>query len=118
MTKHHVIVFSRAVVRAAQLLELSQSELADILGISAATASRIADDRRVLKPGSKPWQLAVLFIRMFRSLGAMVASDDVAARVWLRGPNVALAGVPLKLIRGPGGLVRTINYLDAVRTNH
>ena len=54
-------------------------------------------------------------MRLFRSLDAIVGSDDAAAQAWLRGDNQALGGVPLALIREPAGLVRTVDYLDAAR---
>jgi transcriptional regulator with XRE-family HTH domain len=108
-------VLSRATVRAARLLGVAQSELARIIGVSEATASRLASGQRALEPGSKPWQLAALFVRSFRSLDAIVGSDDTAARAWLRSDNTALGGVPLVLMHDPAGLVRTVDYLDAAR---
>jgi transcriptional regulator with XRE-family HTH domain len=108
-------VLSRATVRAARFLALAQADLADVIGVSGATLSRLANGRKSLEPGSKPWQLAALFVRLFRSLDAIVGSDDSAARAWLRSDNLALGGVPLELIRDPGGLVRTVDYLDAAR---
>jgi transcriptional regulator with XRE-family HTH domain len=109
------LVLSRATVRAARFLEVAQADLAEIIGVSAATLSRLAHGRKALEPNSKPWQLAALFVRLFRSLDAIVGSDDVAARSWLRSANSALGGVPLALIREPAGLVRTVDYLDAAR---
>ncbi len=106
---------SRATVRAARFLGLAQSDLAPVLGVSAATLSRLASGQRQLEPGSKPWQLAALFVRLFRSLDAIVGSDDAAAQAWLRSDNSALGGVPLELIRDAAGLVRTVDYLDAAR---
>ena len=108
-------VLSRATVRAARFLALPQAELADVIGVSAATLSRLANGQRQLEPGSKPWQLAALFVRLFRALDAIVGSDDAAAQAWLRSENSALGGVPLDLIRDPAGLVRTVDYLDAAR---
>ena len=108
-------VLSRATVRAARLLGVAQADLAEVIGVSGATLSRLANGRRLLEPGSKPWQLAALFVRLFRSLDAIVGSDDAAARAWLRSDNQALGGVPLSLIRDPAGLVRTVDYLDAAR---
>ena len=86
-----------------------------MIGVSTATLSRLVNGQRQLEPGSKPWQLAALFVRLFRSLDAIVGSDDDAARAWLRSENQALGGVPLTLIREPAGLVRTVDYLDAAR---
>jgi Protein of unknown function (DUF2384) len=108
-------VLSRATVRAARWLDVAQSDLAAIIGVSGATLSRLANGHKQLQPGSKPWQLAALFVRLFRSLDAIVGSDDSAARAWLRSENSALGGVPLALIRDPAGLVRTVDYLDAAR---
>jgi hypothetical protein len=109
------VVLSRATVRAARFLAIPQTELAHVIGVSGATLSRLAHGQKQLISGSKPWQLAALFVRLFRSLDAIVGSDDVAARAWLRSKNLALGGVPLELIREPAGLVRTVDYLDAAR---
>ncbi|HEY7963749.1 MAG TPA: MbcA/ParS/Xre antitoxin family protein [Steroidobacteraceae bacterium] len=108
-------VLSRATVRAARFLGVAQADLAQVIGVSDATLSRLANGQKYLDPGSKPWQLAALFVRLFRSLDAIVGSDDAAAQAWLRGDNQALGGVPLALIREPAGLVRTVDYLDAAR---
>ena len=108
-------MLSRATVRAATLLGIAQLDLADIIGVSPATMSRIASGRKQLEPGSKPWQLAALFVRLFRDLDAIVGSNDAAAAAWMRGEHLALGGVPLDLARDPGGLVRTVDYLDAAR---
>jgi transcriptional regulator with XRE-family HTH domain len=107
-------VLSHATIRAARLLGLSQAALADVLGVSAATMSRVASGQKTLEPGSKPWQLAALFVRLFRALDAIVGSDE-AARAWLRGGNAGLGGIPIDLIRDPAGLSRVVDYLDASR---
>ena len=109
------VILSRALVRAARLLAVAQTDLAQVIGVSGATLSRLANGHKHLERGSKPWQLAALFVRLFRSLDAIVGSDDAAARAWLRSDNHALGGVPLTLIRDPAGLVRTVDYLDAAR---
>lgn len=106
---------TKAALRAASHLGIAQSELARILGLSPATVSRLANGRRRLEPDSKSWQLAALLVRLFRSLDAIVGSDDAAARAWLRSDNTALGGVPLDLLRDAAGLVRTVDYLDAAR---
>lgn len=109
------MVLARATVRAAQFLGVPQSDLADIIGVSTATVSRLANGQKSLEAGSKPWQLAALFVRLFRSLDAIVGSDDGAAKEWLRSENLALGAIPLELLHDPAGLVRTVDYLDAAR---
>lgn len=106
---------TKALVRAADLLGLSQAALADVLGASRATVSRLVRGAYTLDPGRrKEWELALLFVRVFRSLDA-VAGHGERARAWMSGPNLALGGRPVDLIRSAEGLVRTVQYLDAAR---
>ena len=108
-------VLSRAAVRAARLLGLSQRALAGILGISEATASRLCAGKYVLSPErAKEWELAVLLVRLFRSLDALWGHGD-AARAWLAAENTALGAAPADLLPSVAGLVRVVTYLDNAR---
>jgi transcriptional regulator with XRE-family HTH domain len=109
------VVLSKAVVRAARLLGLTQQQLAAVLGVSAATASRLAAGTYILSADrAKEWELSRLFVRLFRSLDALWGHGD-EAHAWLATPNVALAARPVDLIVGIEGLVRVVAYLDAAR---
>lgn len=108
-------VLAKATVRAASLLELTQAELAPILGVSRATVSRIAAGTYALAPEQKTWELAALFVRLFRSLDALVGSNEAQARAWLNSENTALGAVPRRLLATAEGLVRVVQYLDAAR---
>lgn len=108
-------VLTGAVLRTAALLELSQARIAAILGISPATVSRMAAGAYALDESRKEWELATLLVRLFRSLDAVVGSNDATARAWLNGDNRALGGKPLEVIRSAEGLVRAVHYLDAAR---
>jgi DNA-binding XRE family transcriptional regulator len=105
----------KAVLRAASLLGLAQAELAPVLGVSRSTMSRIAAGDYVLAPGQKAWELAALFVRLYRALDALVGSNDAQARAWLNGENSALGAAPRRLIPTAEGLVRVVQYLDAAR---
>jgi len=108
-------VLSKAVVRAARLLSFSQRELAHILGVSEATASRlVAGSYRLSSSRTKEWELALLLVRLFRSLDALWGHEE-AARTWLSTDNVALSARPVDLIPSVEGLVRVVNYLDNAR---
>lgn len=108
-------VLTKAVRRAATLLGISQQELATIIGVSPATVSRMADGRFLIAPRSKTGELALLFLRVFRSLDALVGGQVEAAKAWLAAPNSHLGGIPAELIRKVEGLGRVAEYLDAVR---
>jgi DNA-binding XRE family transcriptional regulator len=108
-------VLTGAVMRASALLEITQSCLAQILGLSPSTVSRMANGTYALDAQKKEWELGALFIRLFRSLDALIGSNDAAARVWLNGQNQGLAGRPIDLIRSTEGLVRVVQYLDSAR---
>jgi transcriptional regulator with XRE-family HTH domain len=109
------VVLTGAVLRACALLEISQTGLAQILGLSPSTISRMANGTYTLDDQKKEWELGALFVRLFRSLDAVIGSNDAAARGWLNGENSALAARPIELIRSTEGLVRVVQYLDAAR---
>ena len=108
-------VLTRATVRAAELLGLQNNELARIIGVSSATVSRYKSQSSGIAPSSKVGELALLLIRVFRSLDPLVGSDDEKRKAWMHSPNKALNGVPAELVLKPDGLVRTLAYLDGMR---
>lgn len=114
-------VVTKGVVRAAERLGLSNRVLAGLLGVSEATVSRMTAKKSPaayqLDPGSKPYELAILFLHLYRSLYALVDGDVVAARAWLRNDNTALGATPLSQIVTVAGLVNVIGYLDTRRTH-
>jgi hypothetical protein len=108
-------VVTKAALRAAARLGLPNRVLASILGLSEATISRMGSGSYVLRPGDKPFELAILFLRLFRSLDAIVGGDALAARRWLENENTALGAAPLTLVGSVSGLVNVVGYLDARR---
>lgn len=108
-------VLSKAVVRTAALLGFSQREVAAVLGVSDATASRLFSGRYLLSPDrAKEWELARLLVRMFRSLDALWGHGEEARR-WLSTDNLALGAPPADLVGSVEGLVRVVTYLDNAR---
>ncbi len=109
-------VVLNAAVRAADLLGISQAQLARIVGVDPSTLSRRSRSGKGLDPRSKEYEAALLWIRLFRSLDAIVGGHDTSARAWLTSPNLAFAGQrPRDLIDDTEGLVRVLQYLDAHR---
>jgi hypothetical protein len=108
-------VLSKAAVRAAEHLGISNALLGTILGISDASVSRLKAGNYLLPRGSKHFELAQLFVRLFRGLDAIMGGDDKASRSWLRSENLALRGRPIDLIQTVTGLTNTVAYVDSRR---
>jgi hypothetical protein len=108
-------VVTKAALRAAGRLGLPNRVLARTIGLSEASVSRMSAGGYTLTPGDKAFDLAVLFVRLYRSLDAIVHGDEAVARAWLTQPNDALGGVPVALMQSVPGLVHTVAYLDARR---
>ena len=116
-TNHHsaAAVLSKATVRAAEQLEVRQAQLAKVLGLSAATTSRLAAGTWLLPQDSKSWELAAGFVRLYRSLAAVTGGKAQAMRDWLHSANDALGGEPAERILTAEGLFHVVQYLDAAR---
>lgn len=108
-------VLTKAALRAADRLGLSGRQLAGIVGVSEATVSRWKRGDSLLESGSKPFELAALLVRTFRSLDAITGGDEAVARRWLTSPNTALAARPVERMMQLQGLVDVATYLDARR---
>ncbi len=107
-------VLGKAVIRAADRLALSHALLARIPGVSAPTITRLYSGEYRLDQRRKEWELALLFVRVFRSLDSIVGNEQ-AARLWLGSDNRALGARPVDLLPQAEGLVRVVHYLDASR---
>jgi hypothetical protein len=108
-------VVTKAALRAADQLDVTARIFAAVIGVSEATVSRMRKQEFALEQGSKPFELAVLFVRLFRSLDAITGGDETVSRAWLKNFNTDLDGKPLEKILTIPGLFNVIAYLDARR---
>ena len=108
------VVLTRATQRAPERLGLQNKALAQIIGVSAASVSRLGDTR-LIDPSTKEGELAILFLRLFRSLDSLLGGDEEACRKWLHADNTHLEGTPAQMIESVQGLVRVAEYVDAMR---
>ena len=107
-------VVLKATMRAADKLKINNRTLARIVGLSESSISRMRKGDFLLEKG-KAFELALLFIRLYRSLDAVVGGDDAVSAAWLANKNNALDGTPLALIQTVSGLTNVIQYLDSRR---
>jgi uncharacterized protein (DUF2384 family) len=108
-------ILSEAIGRVAGFWKLTNVEVGRILGVSGPTASRLRSGGYALERGMKPFELAQYLLRLFRSLDALMGSDDEAAGRWLRTANADLEGRPVDLIQTLPGLVAVADYVDGFR---
>lgn len=108
-------VLSQAVLKVAQLWGLGNEQLGAILGLSDSTVSRLRNGKLTLKRGSKGFELGQYLVRLFRSLDALMGSDDEAARSWLTTVNRDLQAAPITLLSTIRGLISVCDYVDGYR---
>lgn len=121
-------VVTKALLRAAEALGLSQKELARTVGVSEATMSRISRRRTsasaergaaatLIATTRKEGELALLLLRVYRSVDALLGGDAQKIRAWFGAENTHLGGVPRERVQTAEGLVTVALYLDAMRGN-
>jgi uncharacterized protein (DUF2384 family) len=106
---------SEAIVRIAEFWTLSNTKLGAILGLSAPTISRLKRGTSELDPASKSFEAGQFLLRLFRSLDALLGSDDAAARRWLDTVNLDLAAKPIDKLDTMRGLIEVCDYVDFYR---
>ena len=94
---------------------MTNAKLGAVLGLSAATVSRLRSGQAKLDPASKSFEAGQFLLRLFRSLDALLGSDDQAARSWLATRNLDLGARPIDLIDSFKGLITVCDYVDAHR---
>jgi len=115
-------IVANSLIEASHLLGITQEQLASIIGVSRATVARIKKrsaqnlEDAAITNSSKSFELALLLIRIYRSLYAILGGDQKAMKHWMATPNHHLGSEkPLELVQTALGLGRVIWYLDAMR---
>lgn len=108
-------VLSEAIARIADFWHLSNARLGSIIGLSGPTVSRLRSGQYKLEPSSKSFELAQHLLRLFRSLDSWLGQDDASTRSWLTTRNIDLEARPIDLLPTVRGLLRTSDYVDALR---
>ena len=105
---------SQSMMAAADFLGLERQQIANAVGLSVPTVARLKNGKPI--PGQKPFELALLLIRIYRALYAIVGGSREQMQHWMKTPNHHFNNeVPVSLIQTPDGLSRVLWYLDAMR---
>ena len=103
-------VLGRSLLAAAEELGVSKSDIGAIIGRNRTTI-----DRNGIDPDSKSGELALMFIRIYRSLFALMGGDKDNMRHFLHTKNLGTHGVPAEQLHHIQGMVVICTYLDAMR---
>ena len=103
-------VLSRALLAAGRELGLTQADLGRVVG-----RDRTALSRKAIEPDTKSGELALLLIRAYRALFVLVGGEPRQMKHWMHTHNHHVGGVPAELVRSVPGLMRVVEYLDAIR---
>jgi len=103
-------VLTKAVLRASEALGLSREQLAEVVGRNRSGLIRDGVD-----PESKSGELAMMLVRIYRALYALMGGDEAAMKHWLRTENRYFHTAPADRLQHIDGLVQVLGYLDAMR---
>ena len=109
LTAEDKAVLSKALLNAGKVLGLSQADLGRVIGKDRTSITRGLD------PKSKSGELALLLIRCYRDLHALVGGQPQDIRHWMHTDNLHTGGIPADQVKTVQGLSRVLQYLDAIR---
>lgn len=109
------VVLTKAICNLSKFLSLTGKDLGNIIGISESSASRLSQGKKLITPNTKEGEMALLLLRIYRSLNAMVGNNHEKAKLWLKSQNKYFHNKPIDEMKTIPGLIRVLNYLDAMR---
>ncbi len=115
LSEERKVILRKALLRMADYLVFTRRELCSILGLSEASLSRLYDGKRYIDPTSKEGELAIMMLRLYRSLDILFGGNQKQCQLWLRSENQHLGAIPALMIQSIQGLNLTTQYLDAMR---
>ncbi|MDJ0878288.1 MAG: MbcA/ParS/Xre antitoxin family protein [Halieaceae bacterium] len=105
---------TQAALNAAGELGISNRRLAGVLGVSGSKLDRARAERASFS--GKDYELALLLIRIYRALYAILGGNREQMQHWLKTPNQHLQNTaPLDQLGRLEGIVMVMRYLDAMR---
>lgn len=105
-------IVTNGIMRASFELGLKGIQVAQILGISPSTISRMRAGTYQLAEGTKPYELAMLLLRVHHNLKNVMGGNVDALRNWMATTNKELGDIPSQKILTVQGLVAVLGYLE------
>jgi len=102
-------VLSEALLNTGKALGMTQAQVGNVIGKDRTTLGR------GLSSTSKAGELALLFIRCYRSLYVLIGGKPDDMKHWMHTKNCHTGGTPVEQVQTVQGLNHVLEYLDAMR---
>ena len=106
-------VLAEAILKTADLLGLSQTQLAAVMGLDLASMNQI-EFSAVLEPTSAHSEAGLLLIRLYQSLSALTGGDSEWIDYFMNAFNTATDGIPIQQIQTRAGLEKVLTVVEAL----
>ena len=106
-------VLAEAVLKTADLLGLSQTQLATVMGLDLMSMNQI-EFSAVLEAASPQGEYGLLLIRLYQSLSALTGGDSKWIDYFMNAFNTATDGVPTQQIQTREGLEKVLTVVEAL----
>ena len=106
-------VLAQAVLKTADLLGLSNTQLATVMGLDLKSMNQI-EFSAVLEPTSAHGEAGLLLIRLYQSLSALTGDDSEWIDYFMNAFNTATDGVPIQQIQTRKGLEKVLTVVEAL----
>ena len=106
-------VLAEAILNTADLLGLSQTQLAAVMGLDLTSMNQI-EFSAVLEPTSSQGKTGLLLIRLYQSLSTLTGGDSEWIDYFMNAFNTATDGVPIQQIQTRKGLEKVLTVVEAL----
>ncbi|WP_111828220.1 DUF2384 domain-containing protein [Acinetobacter colistiniresistens] len=106
-------VLAEAVLKTADLLGLSQTQLAAVMGLDLMSMNQI-EFSAVLEPTSSQGKTGLLLIRLYQGLSALTGGDSEWIDYFMNAFNTATDGFPIQQIQTRKGLEKVLMVVEAL----
>ena len=106
-------VLAEAILNTADLLGLSQTQLATVMGLDLASINTL-EFSAVLEPTSAQGEAGLLLIRLYQSLSTLTGGDSEWIDYFMNAFNTATDGVPTQQIQTREGLEKVLTVVEAL----
>ena len=107
------MVLAEAVLKTANLLGLSNTQLTAVMGLDLASMNQI-EFSAVLEPTSAHGEAGLLLIRLYQSLSALTGGDSEWIDYFMNACNTATDGIPIQQIQNRKGLEKVLMVVEAL----